>query len=850
MIGCAQPLPFAACCAVLLGACGKSEAPPAPASPPPRTPAPVSAADTAEPTPAADVTDEVTQADGADAGSSEADWRDNRRRCLAGEGPPCLKATHPAAPAAYERRFLKKGCELGVAEACISLALNEAGAEEEVASTIYSPGDMVRLDAMGSLKRACELGHWSSCAALGDRNRAEPCDDDGYDYSDDSDPEVAAAADAKAHELAEKACDGGDMIACRYVAMRALRGCSRGRDVAHGLARLARSLQPKGAECRSGKRLACGALRWRCEAARVAVGEADSEQASVRHLPVSVKASSVLPPWKGYRFNAEQLVDGDLTTSWQPLDKRRGGVDQWFELELGSVAPISELWIANGLQRTDRLGDLFVMNNRVARARVTFSDGTEAMFWLPADTREYTKVKFLAHPTRSIRVTVEGIHRGSKWNDLAVSEVRVYGPEPADPIELPAVCAIADEMRRERCKAGEIAWCKDLADQSDPERGEDDRRRAQEVFVDKCEAAPPDAHACSLAGEALIAIGEIERAAALLERGCRAGEAHACWRIGCHGDDYWMNEDEPDERLNRAAESVCMAGCEAGDDDGCLALAGADPDSPSTVPWDDAWVRKVITRTERRCRSGADCVEEGRKEADLDSFLRQVGTTDVVRAYALYSRGCALGSLDACEIGIELLDRFAEGSPAIERLTKAACPLGSAARCAELAAAGDGEAKATLERVLASLTRECEGGDAEACADASDHVDPAERARLDARRLELLTRGCERGEIGACHEVVNAGFGSEDEASLREKAMATLAARCLEGEGCKELCDVAGSIAANERHGNGWSYVERDEFDLEALSRAAAMTPDLDVVELEDICIEVQLQDPCSCGCC
>jgi|GEM_PF-6858830 len=163
---------------------------------------------------------------------------------------------------------------------------------------------------------------------------------------------------------------------------------------------------------------------WCCGAGlgRGAGGRARSTLAIER-----VTASSTLPAWKGYRFDASQLSDGKLDTSWQRLSKMHGGVGQWTELTLPGAAMASSIEIANALQKTDKLGDLFVLNNRVRKARLVFSDGSEVALDLRKDARGLVKKTFLPRVTTSVRLVVDGIHRGDKWNDLAISEQRLSG---------------------------------------------------------------------------------------------------------------------------------------------------------------------------------------------------------------------------------------------------------------------------------------------------------------------------------------------------------------------------------------------------------------------------------------
>lgn len=149
---------------------------------------------------------------------------------------------------------------------------------------------------------------------------------------------------------------------------------------------------------------------------------------AVARIPASeltVDASSYLPNWRGYTFTPANLLDDDAATSWQPMRRSTGGVGEWVLLRFDAPHTVTAIELANGLQRTDELGDLYVMNNRVARATLQLSDGSEHPVRF-RDSRSTVLVSLPA-PRRIewLRLTVESVYPGSKWNDLALSELHV-----------------------------------------------------------------------------------------------------------------------------------------------------------------------------------------------------------------------------------------------------------------------------------------------------------------------------------------------------------------------------------------------------------------------------------------
>lgn len=136
-------------------------------------------------------------------------------------------------------------------------------------------------------------------------------------------------------------------------------------------------------------------------------------------------ASSSQPPSAGYTYGPDNLVDGALTTSWQPAKADRG--PYWIKLELPEDVTVTAVGIANGFQTTDRFGDEFLLNRRIARARLRFDDATELPVQLDASTRGTVQIPVPRKTTRALTLLVDETHPGRTWNDLAVSELEIHG---------------------------------------------------------------------------------------------------------------------------------------------------------------------------------------------------------------------------------------------------------------------------------------------------------------------------------------------------------------------------------------------------------------------------------------
>lgn len=158
---------------------------------------------------------------------------------------------------------------------------------------------------------------------------------------------------------------------------------------------------------------------------------------------VSVTASSTMPKWQGYTFEARNLIDGRVDTSWQPRKSDTLGVGQWVELDLGAYYQVSRIEIEHGLQAVDpKLGDLYCRNNRMSQGYLWFENGTFAFIWEEGDKRTSVVEGFYRRRessdteapavTRRLRLVVTMALEPVDWKDLAIAEIRVFG-RPASP---------------------------------------------------------------------------------------------------------------------------------------------------------------------------------------------------------------------------------------------------------------------------------------------------------------------------------------------------------------------------------------------------------------------------------
>jgi hypothetical protein len=141
----------------------------------------------------------------------------------------------------------------------------------------------------------------------------------------------------------------------------------------------------------------------------------------------AVTASSFLPQYKEHTFPPSNLIDGQVTTSWQPRNSKTDSVGEWFQLDLGAEVTLTGIEFVNGYQRIDGDGDQFFRNSRLKDVNLIFSDGSTGKVSLPADEKRPVLARMPPRKVRWVKVEIVSIHKGANYNDVAVSEVRAYG---------------------------------------------------------------------------------------------------------------------------------------------------------------------------------------------------------------------------------------------------------------------------------------------------------------------------------------------------------------------------------------------------------------------------------------
>jgi len=140
----------------------------------------------------------------------------------------------------------------------------------------------------------------------------------------------------------------------------------------------------------------------------------EAERQSRSTAPTAARASSQ----HGDRFAPENTRDDRIDTAW--VEGAKGsGIGEWIAFTF-SPQTVQYLEIYPGYGKSK---ELFFANNRVKRATLIFSDGTRAAVQLFDEPRVQTVALPAPIRTGSLRLIIEEVYPGTKYDDTVISEV-------------------------------------------------------------------------------------------------------------------------------------------------------------------------------------------------------------------------------------------------------------------------------------------------------------------------------------------------------------------------------------------------------------------------------------------
>lgn len=126
---------------------------------------------------------------------------------------------------------------------------------------------------------------------------------------------------------------------------------------------------------------------------------------------------------EGGTYSVLSVLSPDPMTKWVPAKSSDSGIYEWVQIYSNSEQYVRGVNILNGYHKN---ATTWGYNNRVRYCTLTFSDGTTRDFTLP-DTMDLITLDFGGIvKTSSIKLTITGVYRGSKWNDTAITYLGAY----------------------------------------------------------------------------------------------------------------------------------------------------------------------------------------------------------------------------------------------------------------------------------------------------------------------------------------------------------------------------------------------------------------------------------------
>ena len=138
--------------------------------------------------------------------------------------------------------------------------------------------------------------------------------------------------------------------------------------------------------------------------------------------PRSQSASRTLTVSARESYPVSNAFDGDNDTAWAVREAIPG--QDWIEMSLGEPTHVSRLWLTTGFEKIHRrTGDLFPLNAHLRRFTIETDDGRRTV---EVGSEQRSAELRLNSTTTRIRLIIEDVWPGERWQDLSISEIQVH----------------------------------------------------------------------------------------------------------------------------------------------------------------------------------------------------------------------------------------------------------------------------------------------------------------------------------------------------------------------------------------------------------------------------------------
>ena len=156
----------------------------------------------------------------------------------------------------------------------------------------------------------------------------------------------------------------------------------------------------------------------------VSTYEFRGKRAFSEHAFYSARASSTLKPQGKYSYDAKHVADWDKATAW--VEGAEGdGIGESLTLKLRKPEPIHHVTIMPGYAAR---ADTWTNNNRVAKLNVLVNGDHSVDVEIPNHGEPMSESFTLGgytKPVHTLKFTIAGVHRGTKYADTCISAIAV-----------------------------------------------------------------------------------------------------------------------------------------------------------------------------------------------------------------------------------------------------------------------------------------------------------------------------------------------------------------------------------------------------------------------------------------
>lgn len=160
----------------------------------------------------------------------------------------------------------------------------------------------------------------------------------------------------------------------------------------------------------------------------------EAQQQVVNKLPagvlpvVSVTASNYMAQSGVYKYTPDMATDDNMQTWWSPARPKSDGHNSWIQIGFGGIKNVSEVEILNGshFPNYPKYGNLYMRNNRLMKARVEFSDGSNQTISLK-EIDDIQKINITSVNTSYVKLVPLDMGKGNTWDDLCISWFKAIG---------------------------------------------------------------------------------------------------------------------------------------------------------------------------------------------------------------------------------------------------------------------------------------------------------------------------------------------------------------------------------------------------------------------------------------